>query len=140
MKLTKALKHKKKLIKQADEMYVRFSRFNSREKDSAVSYDPQESYVKWCALVQEVVELKTKIQIANVPIMDKIFAMAEYKGQVQKLKGLSTRQGIARSYDATVEYEAFMTEVEKDLAIKAFEARIETLQEEIEEFNATTHI
>lgn len=140
MKLSKALKHKKKLIKQIDEMYLRFSKYNSTEKNVEASYDPEEAYLKWCALVQELVELKTKIHIANVPIMGKIFAMAEYKTQIHKLKSISTKQGMVRSYDSSIEYVAFMNEVDKDSVIKAFENRIETLQEEIEEFNAITKI
>ena len=66
MNLTKALKHKKKLVKQIDEMFIRFQKYNSQPADQVgTGYNPEEAYNKWINLTNELVELKTKIHLEN---------------------------------------------------------------------------
>jgi adenine C2-methylase RlmN of 23S rRNA A2503 and tRNA A37 len=141
MNLTKALKHKKKLVKQADDMYVRFSKFNSNQKDS-VGYDPEQAYNEWVRLTNDLINLKTKIHIANAGIADKIFKLGELKSMATKLRGIDTKEGIVkdRYSDVTIEYVAYMNLFDRDTKVKELEEQIETLQEEIEAYNALTMI
>jgi hypothetical protein len=142
MNLTKALKHKKKLVKQADDMYVRFSKFNSNQKDS-VGYDPEQAYNEWVRLTNDLINLKTKIHIANAGIADKIFKLGELKSMATKLRGIDTKEGMHRdrySDSDAIEYVAYMNIFKKDEVIKELEEQIETLQEEIEAYNALTMI
>jgi adenine C2-methylase RlmN of 23S rRNA A2503 and tRNA A37 len=141
MNLTKALKHKKKLVKQADDMYVRFSKFNSYQKDS-VGYDPEQAYNEWVRLTNDLINLKTKIHIANAGIADKIFKLGELKSMATKLRGIDTKEGIVkdRYSDVTIEYVAYMNLFDRDTRVKELEEQIETLQEEIEAYNALTMI
>jgi hypothetical protein len=143
MNLTKALKQKKKLIKQADEMFARFSKFNSTVVDSDVPYKADESFDAWVKLTNELIDLKTKIQISNAPIMSKIFRIAELKNMVHRFKSIDTKKGTHRDYydsQSPVEYTAYFDLIGKDHQIKLWEEEIELLQEEIETFNATTKI
>jgi hypothetical protein len=141
MNLTKALKHKKKLVKQADDMYIRFSKFNSNQKDS-VGYDPEQAYNEWVRLTNDLINLKTKIHIANAGIADKIFKLGELKSMATKLRGIDTKEGIVkdRYSDVTIEYVAYMNLFGRDTRVKELEEQIETLQEEIEAYNALTMI
>jgi len=143
MNLTKALKQKKKLVKQADEMFVRFSKYNSQPV-GFVGYDPAVAYESWVSLTNELVDLKTKIHIANFPIAHKIFRLGELKNLISRLRNVETKSGSFKEYrysDAEpVEYVAFLSLFEKDELIQAWEAELETLQEEIEAFNAITKI
>jgi len=141
MNLTKALKHKKKLVKQIDEMYVRFSKFNSVEKGS-VGYDPEQAYTQWVELTNKLIDLKTKIHIANAGIASKIFTLGELKNMAAKLRNVSTQEGVVkdRYTDVVSEYTVHMNLFDKDLRIKELEEQIETLQEEIEAYNALTMI
>jgi len=141
MNLTKALKHKKKLVKQIDEMYIRFSKFNSIEKGS-VSYDAGEAFENWINLTDQLVDLKTKIHIANAGIADKIFKLGELKSIAAKLRNVETKEGTVkdRYTDAVSEYAVYMNLFDKDLRVKELEEQIETLQEEIEAYNALTMI
>ena len=141
MNLTKALKHKKKLVKQIDEMYIRFSKFNSVEKGS-VGYDAGEAFENWINLTDQLVDLKTKIHIANAGIADKIFKLGELKNMAAKLRNVSTQEGTVkdRYADTTSEYVVHMNLFAKDSKIKEIEEQIETLQEEIEAYNALTMI
>ena len=141
MNLTKALKHKKKLVKQIDEMYIRFSKFNSTVKGST-GYAPSVAYDEWVRLTNELIDLKTKIHIANAGIASKIFKLGELKNMAAKLRNVSTQEGTIkdRYADTTSEYVAYMNLFAKDARVKELEEQIETLQEEIEAYNALTMI
>lgn len=142
MNLTKALKHKKKLIKLADEQYLRFSKFNSTLVGTESPYSAEQAFNEWLRLTDELVELKTKIHIANGPIMDKIHRMSELKSMIYRFRSVDTKSGVHREYyeKETIEYTAFFDVVRKDTQIHAWECMIEELQEEIETYNATTKI
>jgi cell fate (sporulation/competence/biofilm development) regulator YlbF (YheA/YmcA/DUF963 family) len=145
MNLTKALKHKKKLVKQADEMFIRFQRYNSQSKENMdKGYSPEEAFNSWIELTQELIELKTKIHSANIKIAEKIFRLGELKNLVSRIRGIDTKNGITREYRhadiAPVEYVAYMDLFAKDDQISKWESEIEQLQEEIEAYNAITKI
>ena len=145
MNLTKALKHKKKLVKQADEMFNRFQRYNSQNKENVDrGYDPEAAYSRWIGLTEELIILKTKIHNANAPIANKIFRLGELKNLVSRLRNVDTKNGMVREYrhgDPTpVEYVTYMDLFSKDNQISNWEQEIETIQEEIEAFNAITKI
>ena len=145
MNLTKALKHKKKLVKQADEAFMRFQRYNSQNKENVdKGYDPETAYRKWIALTQELITLKTKIHNANALIVSKIFRLGELKNLVSRLRNVDTKVGFVREHrysdSEPVEYVAYMDLFTKDIRITEWEQEIETIQEEIEAFNALTKI
>ena len=144
MNLTKALKHKKKLVKQIDEMFIRFQKYNSQPADQVgTGYNPEEAYNKWISLTNELVELKTKIQNANAPIAGKIFRLGEVKNLISRIRGLDTKSGTVRDRyraEELITYVAYMDLFTKDNLIKGWEEEIEQLQEEIEAFNAITKI
>ena len=145
MNLTKALKYKKKLVKQIDETFIRFQKYNSQPIDNVgKGYNPEEAYIKWIGLTSELVELKTKIQNANAPIASKIFRLGEVKNLISRLRGVDTKNGLIKEYRhsdaAPIEYVTYMDLFAKDIQIAAWEQEIEQLQEEIEAFNAITKI
>ena len=145
MNLTKALKHKKKLVKQADEAFMRFQRYNSQNKENVdKGYDPQVAYNNWISLTEELITLKTKIHNANALIVSKIFRLGELKNLVSRLRNVDTKVGLVKesrySESEPVEYVACMDLFSKDKQIAAWEQEIETIQEEIEAFNALTKI
>jgi hypothetical protein len=145
MNLTKALKHKKKLVKQADEAFTRFQRYNSQNKESVDrGYDPEAAYNNWIRLTNELITLKTKIHNANAPIANRIFRLGELKNLVSRLRSIDTKKGLVREYRSAdsipVEYVAYMDLFNKDNQIFNWEQEIESIQEEIEAFNAITKI
>jgi hypothetical protein len=145
MNLTKALKHKKKLVKQADEAFTRFQRYNSQNKENVdKGYDPEAAYNNWIRLTNELITLKTKIHNANAPIANRIFRLGELKNLVSRLRSIDTKKGLVREYRSVdsipVEYVAYMDLFNKDNQIFNWEQEIESIQEEIEAFNAITKI
>jgi len=142
MNLTKALKHKKKLVKQIDGMFIRFSKFNSTVKGST-GYAPSVAYEEWLRLTNELIDLKTKIHIANAGIANKIFKLGELKSMASKLHNVETKEGLHRDRygdGEAIEYVAYMNLFDRDTKVKELEEQIETLQEEIEAYNALTMI
>lgn len=122
-------------------MFIRFSKFNSVEKGN-VGYDPEQAYDQWVELTNKLIDLKTKIHIANAGIANKIFTLGELKNMAAKLRNVSTQEGVVkdRYSDNTNEYIVHMNLFAKDAKVKELEEQIETLQEEIEAYNALTMI
>ena len=117
--------------------------FNSKEVGETTPYSPEEAFNAWLDLTRQIVDLKTKIQKANLPIMEKIFKLGELKNQISRMRGVVPKQGRHRDRYGDgeyLEYECFMNLVKKDEQVKAWETELEELQEEIEAFNAMTKI
>jgi archaellum component FlaC len=68
--------------------------------------------------------------------------LGELKSMATKLRGIDTKEGIVkdRYSDVTIEYVAYMNLFDRDTKVKELEEQIETLQEEIEAYNALTMI
>ena len=120
MNITKALKLKKKLIKQADAVYNRFSKYNSVDVTAETPYDALAAYQEWIDLTNQIIDLKTKIHLANAPVYGKIFRMSELKSMISQLKRVSTTSGKVRGYGEEVVMEAAMTLVTRDSLINQF--------------------
>jgi hypothetical protein len=115
---------------------------NVYHRFKTIGYDPEQAYSEWTSLTEELIDLKTRIHIANVGIVDKIFTLGELKNKAAKLHNISTQEGLVkdRYSDVTNEYVAYMGLFSRDAAIKELERQIESLQEEIEAYNALTKI
>ena len=140
MNITKSLKLKKKLIKQADAAYNRFTKYNSVDVTAETPYDALAAYQEWINFTNQIIDLKTKIHLANAPVYGKIFRMSELKSLISQLKRVSTTSGKVRGYGEEVVMEAAMTLVTRDSLINQFETEIDTLQDELEAHNALTKI
>ena len=140
MNITKALKLKKKLIRQADAAYNRFSKYNSVDVTAETPYDALAAYQEWINFTNQIIDLKTKIHLANAPVYGKIFRMSELKSLISQLKRVSTTSGKVRGYGEEVVMVAAMTLITRDQLVSQFETEIDTLQDELEAHNALTKI
>lgn len=146
MKLTKALKLKNKLVKRANDAYAKLKEFNSVVQGTEIPYPASDSMKEWKDATNELIKLKAKIHVANAPIYEKIYRMSELKAFVTKMKQVDTKHGSVTETprfggeSKTIEYVAVFQRREVDEFIDIYESEIEALQEEIEQFNATTSI
>ena len=145
MTIKQALKHKNKLAQKITDAFNKVKLYNSMEEGQNRPYDVEQSLDEYFKLTRELVELKTKIHTANMPVYGKIFEMSELKSQVSKLKDLDCAEGKVRSYhrlvdDTTVVKNAVISIVERDSMISKLEEIIENIQEQLDVHNATTHI
>jgi hypothetical protein len=147
MKVKQALKYKKKLASKMNQEFSKVQMYNSVEEGSTRVYDVKESMQNWLRISEELVELKTKLHLANGPVYGKIFRMSELKSQLSNLKSLDCVEGkYSDRYsrmslgEASIIKTAQIGILERDQMILSIEEEIETLQEELDEHNATTSI
>ena len=144
MNIKQALKEKNKLAKKVTDLMDRTNRNNSMDEGAVRSYDPKESLEQALQMVEDLVNLKTKMHMANAEVYDKIFRMSEYKSLVKYLKTLNCSQGTivtSRYGDSTArQMTTVITEVERDALVEKYETLIDNLQTELDTHNATTQI
>lgn len=145
MNIKTALKRKNKLAGLIAEEFAKATAYNSVIEGNIRPYTIRLVLADWQKLSQELVELKTSIHKANTPVYDKIFLLSELKGQIKSLRGLDCTSGKVISHysirsEADVIKTTEITVVEKDQLIKELSDQIDTLQNELDEFNYKTII
>ena len=145
MNIKQALKKKNKLVGLIHEEFYKASQYNVIDEGNPRPYSATESIGKWMQLTNELIVLKTAIHKANLPVYDKIFEMSELKNQVKSLKSLNCASGKVStsrwgSESEPVIKHAEINIVERDSMIKNLESRIETLQDELDQWNHNTLI
>ena len=93
MNVSQALKQKNKLTVELKKQYQIAQKFNSQEEGNVRRYSVQDALDKAAELTIELTDLKTKIHLANAPVYDKIFRMAELKGRIKELRKIPTDEG-----------------------------------------------
>lgn len=143
MNIKQALKRKNKLVGLIHEEFSKASQYNVVDEGNPRPYSATEAIGTWMRLTNDLIVLKTQIHKANLPVYDKIFELSELKNQVKHLKSLNCTSGIVHSrWDDSkpVVKHAEINIIEKDKMIKNLEARIETLQDELDQWNHNTSI
>jgi uncharacterized protein YkuJ len=145
MTIKQALKLKNKLIKNIGENTKLMQEYNSVEVGNTRPYSTQMLYKQIEKDTKELASLKSKIHIANVPVMEDIFWMSEMKSIITNLKKMSCDEGKSnRDRYYRSEGESVMTSeislVSRNEEIKMLEAKIEEIQDKLDVFNATTEI
>lgn len=143
MNIKQALKQKNKLVSEIKDLYAKFNTYNSFEDGQERPYDPQELYNQWLNKTNELITLKTSIHVANSPIFGLIFRMSELKTLSKGLRALNTLSGKKNDPygrgEATL-HNAVIGVVDRDVIVKRMEDEIESIQEQLDKFNATTNI
>lgn len=145
MKLAKALKQKNKLAGEVAQLKELLAEQNSRSTKQKFDYNNQEVLTNLRTKIDELVATKAAIGAANAEVYPKIFRLAELKGLVTTLKGLSTKEGVyaeslGYSQSVEVEYIAQIKKAEADQLIEALEKEIQELQDALDEFNFTRSV
>jgi hypothetical protein len=145
MTIKQALKFKNKLVQELNDLTVRLQSNNSVLEGNLRNYSSKETLASIYKKIEEINVIKTQIHRANVPVYDKIFLMGELKSLVKNLKQLDCTNGVAVDYysrrsESSIIKNAEISVVERDNEVKFLEARIEQLQEELDQHNFTTTI
>jgi hypothetical protein len=124
--------------------YQKASTYNSISVKNTRPYRVKESLKNWMSLAEELVELKTKLHVANVNggMLSKIFLLSELKNQALRLYRLDCSEGVVSGrYDSaeTVKH-VELTVVERDEMIASIQEKIEKIEGELDEFNHKTII
>jgi hypothetical protein len=145
MNIKKALKEKNRLVKEIQDLQVRVTTYNSIEVGNKRPYSVKESLKKLDSLSNELVELKTKIHVANAPVYKHIFRLSELKSMITRIKSLDCNEGIVQDYysrnrETPTVKEAEISIVERDEMVKHMENQIEEIQDILDTHNQITEI
>lgn len=142
MNVSQALKQKNKLAVEIKKQYEIAVKYNSQEEGNPRRYSVAKALVRAEELTVELVELKTKIHLANAPVYGKIFQMAELKGRVKQLKRIPTDEGkTTERYGSAISIKDVEINIaEVDELVAELEGRIEKIQAELDYHNATTEL
>lgn len=146
MKLAKALKLKNKLAGEVARLTELIRDANVTEGNNAPKYDVLAMYEKMIDVQEQLARLKSKIAVANAPIWDKIFRMAELKSRIAVLKTLPTKDGefAERTYGTQTATPRMYRSAIKASTVEQYLATmtesLDLLQDDVDAHNATTSI
>jgi len=144
MTIKQALKQKNKLIKQIGENTKLMQEYNSIEVGNDRPYSSLILLGQISEDTKELAKLKSKIHIANTPVLEDIFLMSELKSMTQSLKKMDCTEGKSNKDRYRMESEIVKTSeislVLRNVTIKEMEEQIEEIQDRLDVFNATTQI
>lgn len=139
MSLSKALKVKARLGGRMSKLQLDIMEYNStlegmRDEVDVAALDLQRSKV-----VEALIGLKTAINKASVDIMQTIYTITERKAEIEHLRSLSTKHGIEPAHGLATQpskYVAIIQKKDVNDRIKRLESEIDTLQDEIDNYNS----
>jgi hypothetical protein len=142
MNISQALKQKSCLIRDIKRERDRLFKWNTYVVGSTVPYEANQTYQNWLKLKEELIDLKSKIQMANVGIQEQIFRLSERKDTIENLKMLKCIEGekVTENYSTTTIEISGITLLERDDLIVKLEKEIDQIQNEIEVYNHKTQI
>jgi hypothetical protein len=145
MKLAKALKLKNKKVKDLKALQAKIHRSNVYMEGNTPAYDINKLLETYVKDKEDLVKLKVAINKANVAIYEKIVRLAEAKDSLSMLESLSTnsqKETVSFNYGTEKEIKqiSVITTVENDNTIKGIQDEIESLQDDIDHYNATTEL
>lgn len=148
VKLYTALKSKNRLASEVKRLAAIFQRINCWEVGKESNHDPKKMLTAYEEAVKKLVKVKAAIASANTGIYEKIEKMAELKSQIVLYQSLDTKKGIYKeslgdwSAKTTVEvkYDCYINRESVDSLVNDAQKMINNLQDEIDEYNATTEV
>lgn len=142
--IARALKEKNRVAGRLAKARELVGRENSRDKNVPRGIDVSETYTLAKALRDRLVSIKSAIAEANSPIVSKIIELDEVKSEISYLNGLDVKEGkfVSTNYGTRIEIEldAVIRQPQVLDEVTALQARADRLQDELDEFNATTKI
>jgi hypothetical protein len=143
MTITQALKEKNKKIGLITKLQERLRQYNSVERGAVREYDPRKVLEELKGEINALVVLKHRIHTASAEVRDKIFLQSELKNFISQLKCVPTATGVIRdrySREEPVHVEAVISRSEMDVMLESLEKQVESIQEELDQYNHTTKI
>lgn len=145
MNINAALKAKNEYAGKIAKIDARLLSSNRYPKGTQPSYNTTALMNERLAHEEYLISLKAKISRATQPIFYDILLMGELKSRIKVLNQMPVNELTDesrrwRSEAAIVEYVVTIGEKQRDDIVSELEARIRTLQDEIDKFNATTEV
>ena len=142
--IARALKEKNRVAGRLAKARDLVGKENSKDIKVPRGIDVTATYALAKALRDRLVAIKSAIAEANKPIVSKIIELDEIKSEIAYLNGLNVKEGkfVETNYGSRIdsEIDAVIRKQQVLDEIAALQARADSLQDELDEFNATTKI
>jgi hypothetical protein len=143
--LARALKYKNRVKEMLQKVQRNIINFNSIMEGAEEEVNVATAMERRAFLEKHLVELKCKVDEANTPIKQDIFAMQEIRARIVFLREISTSHGkvlksIRFGEDKEMTYQATFRKVDIDKMVVEAEEQLDDLQEKLDHFNNTTTI
>lgn len=140
--LSKVLKIKNRLSGRMNKATTDIQTYNSTLAEQAEQVNVEKLISLREELMNALIELKTYLVKANIPIQFLLIRLGELKAKVQFLQGISVQDGSVRhGYQNTeIVYQAYYKKNDVDLQVQALEKEIDSIQDELDSFNVLTKI
>lgn len=142
--IARALKEKNRVAGRLAKARDLVGKENSKDKNVPRGIDVTETYALAKALRDRLVSIKVAIAEANKPIVAKIVELEEVKSEITYLNGLNVKEGkfVETNYGSRIESEvdAVIRKQQVLDEVAALQERADRLQDELDEFNATTKV
>lgn len=145
MNIKQALKNKNKLAKKIQETAQKIARYNSVDDGVVRPYDVNELLAQLQSQTDEMVQLKTKIHLANRDMYSYIFRLSELKAMVKHLRVVDCTEGVNVSLSRFSENSSsvktsVINRLDMDNLIEKLESEIDTIQDKLDIHNGTTYL
>ncbi len=140
MNLRKALKEKNKVAGNLNHLFHRMRENNITEDGQSRPYNSKEVLREINQEIDQLVELKVKLQLANTPILNDIYRVAELKVLIRQLRYMECNDSRKISSGIITYHIATIKADERDQLIKSLEEEIESIHERIDAFNFRTSL
>ncbi|MGE3822537.1 MAG: hypothetical protein AB7I30_24235 [Isosphaeraceae bacterium] len=141
--LAKALSIKNRLagrLSQARSNVETYNCVQAGQRD-AESVDVRAELARYRKLQEALVVLKAAIHQANAPVYQDVLRLGEIKSLVKMLNDLNTKQGKEANYGGMeFDYDSVIRKPEVLETIRALEGEIDTIQDRLTQYNASTRI
>lgn len=141
MNIKQALKRKNVLVNEIKQEFSKVQTYNSVEVGSKRPYSARTALTSYLNKINELVQLKTAIHLANAPVYDKIFQLSELKSALKYLNAINCAEGKESNRYGQTEVRMLEVEIgilERDEMVKAMEVEIDKIQDELDYFNNIT--
>jgi len=150
MTIARALKEKNRIAGKIKKLQADIQKYNRTRDDRPSDYNSNELYNELQEQIQALIELKTKLSRANISILQKLIQLSETKSAISFWSNFRTGQEfdpIQESKYVNGEYVTVEISGGHTISNKIVQERIavmqliaDSLQDDIDEYNATTTI
>lgn len=142
MTIAQALKEKNKKVARIQKLWDRINRYNSVQEGAERPYEITDLFNQVETETASLINLKTRIHTVSEPIRESIFELSELKNLAQRVKSINTTQGVYRDrYESTSSIMTAALDIKwQDTKLEEIEAKIEKIQERLDNFNHTREI
>lgn len=142
--IARALKEKNRVAGRLAKAREQVGKENSSDKKVPRGIDVAETFALAKSLRDRLIAIKSAIAIANQPIVAKIIELDEVKSEIGFLNDLNVKEGLFVETNFGVktetEIDAVIHKAQVLAEVEALQARADRLQDELDEFNATTKV